>query len=116
MKAAMRTVEVPQGPEEGRAAARKTTVVIRRLEPWSVLKFSLLFYFCMMLIVVFALIIVYWALAVVGVLDSIAHLLSTAGFGAPKTRFKFHPVCVLSRLLLMGVVVVIDSSFFEPLV
>jgi hypothetical protein len=43
MKAAMRTVEVPQGPEEGRAAARKTTVVIRRLEPWSVLKFSLLF-------------------------------------------------------------------------
>ena len=111
MKAAMRTVEAPQGADEGRASARKTTVVVRRLEPWSVLKFSLLFYFCMMLIVVFALIIVYWALAVVGVLDSIAHLLSTAGFGSPKTGFKFHAFWIFSRLLLMGVVGVIVWSF-----
>ena len=111
MKAAMRTVEVPDGPEEGRAAARKTTVVIRRLEPWSVLKFSLLFYFCMMLIVVFALIILYWALAVIGVLDSIAHLLSTAGFGSPKSGFHFHAFWIFSRLLLMGVVGVIVWSF-----
>ena len=102
MKAAMRTVEVPDGPEEGRAAARKTTVVIRRLEPWSVLKFSLLFYFCLMLIFLFALVILYWILGVIGVLDSLSHLLSTAGFGNPKTGFHFHGYWIFSRLFLIG--------------
>src|SRR5262249_37944975 len=66
------------------------------------------------LIVVFALIIVYWALAVVGVLDSIAHLLSTAGFGSPKTGFKFHAFWIFSRLLLMGVLGVLLWAFVDP--
>ena len=44
---------------------------------WSVLKFSLLFYFCVMLVVYFALLIIYLGLDASGVLDSIT------GSGSP---------------------------------
>lgn len=56
-------------------APRRTRVVIRKVGPWSVLKFSLLFYFCVMLIVFFALMIVYALLSAVGAIDSAARLL-----------------------------------------
>ena len=49
-------------------------MVIRRVHPLSVLKFSLLFYFCLMLVFLFAVLILYWVLGVIGVLDSLSHL------------------------------------------
>jgi hypothetical protein len=57
-----------------------------------------------MLIFLFAMLILYWILGVIGVLDSISHLLSTAGFGNPKTGFHFHGYWVFSRLFLAGLV------------
>ena len=102
MRTAMRTVEASREAEDARAASRKARVVVRRVEPWSILKFSLLFYFCLMLIFLFALVILYWILGVIGVLDSLSHLLSTAGFGNPKTGFHFHGYWIFSRLFLIG--------------
>ena len=49
---------------------KRTRVVVRKVGPWSVLKFSLLFYLCVMLIVYFALMIIYAMLTAVGAIDS----------------------------------------------
>jgi len=102
MRAVMRTVDVSREADDVRAASRKARVVVRRVEPWSILKFSLLFYFCLMLIFLFALLILYWILGVIGVLDSLSHLLSTSGFGNPKSGFHFHGYWIFSRLFLIG--------------
>jgi len=50
-------------------------VVIRRLGPLSVLKFSLFFYFCVWLTVFFALVIIYMLMSAVGAVDSLEKLL-----------------------------------------
>ena len=103
MRTVMRTVGAAQEPEQIQAP-RKSRVVVRRIEPWSVLKFSLLFYFCLMLIFLFAMAIIYWVLGVIGVLDSLSHLLSTLGFGNPRTGgFKLHGYWIFSRVFLIGV-------------
>jgi hypothetical protein len=57
------------------SSARRTRVVIRRLGPWSVLKFSLFFYFCVWLIVFLALVIIYMLMSAVGAIDSLEKLL-----------------------------------------
>ena len=61
------------GTQDG--SSRRTRVVLRKIGPLSVLKFSLLFYFCVMLIVFFALMIIYGLLSAVGAIDSAGRLL-----------------------------------------
>jgi len=57
------------------SSSRRTRVVLRKVGPLSVLKFSLVFYFCVMLIVFFALMIIYGLLSAVGAIDSAGRLL-----------------------------------------
>src|SRR5207247_7393682 len=83
------------------SSGRRAKVVVRRVDPWSVLKFSLLFYFCLMLVFLLAFVILYWILGVTGVLDSIAKVLSDVGFGG-TLGFEFHVSWIFSRLLLVG--------------
>lgn len=49
--------------------------MIQRLGPWSVLKFSLFFYFCIWLTVFLALVIIYMLMSAVGAVDSLEKLL-----------------------------------------
>jgi hypothetical protein len=103
--------EVTHRPTElRRVGPRQAKMVVKRVNPWSVLKFSLLFYFCVMLIFLLALAIVYWALGVFGVLDSAADLLTTAGFGSPQRGFEFNGYWIFSRMLLFGGVGVVVWS------
>jgi hypothetical protein len=70
-----------------RQGARRTRVVVRRVGPLSVLKFSLIFYFCVMLIVFFALAIIYAVLSAAGAMDEIGKLLGYFfGTGETGTR------------------------------
>jgi hypothetical protein len=62
---------VPRRP----ARARRTRVVIRKVGPLSVLKFSLIFYFCVMLILYVALAIIYGLLGAVGAIDETERIL-----------------------------------------
>ena len=55
--------------------ALRTRVVIRSIGPWSVLKFSMFFYFCVWLIVFLALVIIYMLMSAVGAIDSLETLL-----------------------------------------
>ncbi len=86
---------------------RQTTVVIRRVHPLSVLKFSLLFYFCLMLVFLFAVLILYWVLGVIGVLDSLSHLV---GELLANSSFRFHGSWIFSRLFLIGIIGVVVWS------
>jgi hypothetical protein len=67
-------------------ATRRTQVVVRRLGPWSVLKFSLIFYFCVMLILFFALLIIYIVLSAAGAIDSLARILGYVFGNGTSTR------------------------------
>jgi hypothetical protein len=107
MRAVVRADEFTSSREERRAGPRQTTVVVRRVQPWSVLKFSLLFYFCLMLIFLFALVILYWVLGVIGVLDSISHLL---GELLAVKDFRINGFWIFSRMFLIGVVGVVVWS------
>jgi Transmembrane domain of unknown function (DUF3566) len=60
-----------------RRGARRTRVEIRRLAPISVLKFSLIFYFCVFLVVYLAMAIIWAVLSASGVIDSLEQLLGT---------------------------------------
>jgi hypothetical protein len=116
MRAVMTSEEIRARGDAPSSSGRRTNVVVRRINPWSVLKFSLLFYFCLMLVFMFALLLLYWVLGVIGVLDSLSKLLSDIGFGSPRTGFKFNGSWIFSRLFLLGVGGVIVWSLVNMLV
>ncbi|MDP9329318.1 MAG: DUF3566 domain-containing protein [Actinomycetota bacterium] len=71
---------------------QRTRVEIRRIGPWSALKFSLLFYFCVMLIVWIALLIIYLLLSAAGAVDSLAKLLGYLVANGPNSTKGPTPV------------------------
>jgi hypothetical protein len=99
MRVVARAEEYAVRGEQARTVARQSTVVIRRVRPWSVLKFSLLFYFCLMLIFFFAMVILYWVLGVIGVLDSLAHLI---GELLANNSFRFNGPWIFTRVFFVG--------------
>ena len=107
-----RTMEVVP-PEDrpskrGRPAApRRTKVVVRRVGPWSVLRFSLLFYFCVMVAVWLGLLILYHFLGVIGVLHSIEHGLRSLNIAK---NWTFHGGWIFSRLFMIGLVMVVFGA------
>jgi hypothetical protein len=107
MRAVVKSTEMT-GDTESRAP-RQTKVVLSQIQPWSVFKFSLLFYFCLMLVFLFAMVILYWVLSVIGVLDSLASVLDNL-FGAGQGQFEIHGFWLLSRLFLFGIVGVVVWS------
>jgi hypothetical protein len=58
-----------------RRGARRTRVEVRRVSPFSVLKFSLIFYFCIFLVLYLALAMIWAVLQASGVIDSLEQLL-----------------------------------------
>jgi hypothetical protein len=62
---------------------RRARLVIRKIDPWSVLKFSLLFYFCLLLIMLLGSAIIFAILKAFGVISNLEKLirdLSDAAF------------------------------------
>jgi Transmembrane domain of unknown function (DUF3566) len=105
-----RTVQVIS-PEEDRprktTGPRRTRVVVKKVGPWSVLRFSLLFYFCVMVAVWIGLLILYNFLGAIGVLHSIEHGLRGVGFSRTWT---FHAGWIFSRLFMIGLVMVVFGA------
>ena len=84
---------------------KRTRVVVRKVSPWSVLKFSLLFYLCVMLIVYFALMIIYGLLSAVGAIDSAGRLLGyvfATGNAGQSQAVVIRFGSVFGWLLLVG--------------
>ena len=113
----MRTAEEATAPEVPRprpASARRARVVIRKLGPWSVLRFSLLFYFCVMLVVWLALVILYGIMGSLGVLAQIARLLESVSL--VDEGFRFNGPWIFSRLFLAGLGLVVLWSVINVFV
>jgi hypothetical protein len=87
--------------------------VVRRVNAWSVLRVSLLFYFCVMVIGVFALSIVYWILGIMGVLNSISDLLTS--IFATNRSYVINGEWLFFRALVVGAAWVVIWSLVNML-
>jgi Transmembrane domain of unknown function (DUF3566) len=91
-------------PPGRRPVPRRVRVAIRRISPLSVLKVSLVFYFCMMLVILVGFGILYALLSAAGILDSTAELLTGVGFGDAQGNFEFNSGYIFRTLFLIGLV------------
>ncbi|HEX6206922.1 MAG TPA: DUF3566 domain-containing protein [Actinomycetota bacterium] len=93
----------------GGPAPRRIRVAIRRVNPWSVLKFSLLFYFCLMLVFVIGLAILYMVVDALGVVASLEQLLESLGFGG-DAGFEVNGGFLFRTIFLIGLISVVIWS------
>jgi hypothetical protein len=89
-------------PSIQRPTTRRVRVVVRRVNPWSVLRFSLLFYLCLMLVMLVGLGILYAVLDSLGVLQTTEQLLSDVGFG--DGNFQFDAGYIFRTMFLIGLI------------
>jgi hypothetical protein len=78
--------------------------VLRKLGPWSVLKISFLFYLCVMVVILGAMMILYGILGAIGVLDNFTAFLVELGFG---DDFQIHGDWLFTRGLAIGLGLVV---------
>jgi hypothetical protein len=109
MRTAIRQTETNGPVHDARDANRRARVVIRRVDPWSVLKVSFVIYLCVMLVLVIAAMLVYFVLGVTGVLDGIGEWMQN--FSLAEAGFEFNGFWIFSRLLAFGAANVIVWSF-----
>lgn len=96
-----------------RPRARQARVMIRKVGPWSVLKLSLLFYLCVMAVIVGAFVILYGILSAVGLIDSLTSLIRQLGFGED---FEINGDWLFSRGIAVGIAMVILWSLINVFV
>jgi hypothetical protein len=105
----------PEQPAGGPAVAERrprprpqrsgqARVVVRKLGPWSVLKLSFLFYLCVMVVILGAMMILYGIVSAIGVLDSLTDLIQDL-FADPT--FEIHGDWLFTRGLAIGLGLVV---------
>jgi hypothetical protein len=102
----METMEATRSPVR-RGVPRRIRVQVRKIGPWSVLKLSLLFYFCLMLVVLLGLGILWAVVDALGVLGKIEELLNSVGFGP---NFQFNGGAIFRQLFFIGLISVVVWS------
>src|SRR4051812_20870420 len=96
----------------GRLRARKVHRVVRHVDPWSVLRLSLLFYFCLFVVVMVAGTLLYNVAGAAGTIESIESFIKD--IGAFKT-FSFKGGTIFRASLLAGLVLVIAGTALNVL-
>jgi Transmembrane domain of unknown function (DUF3566) len=95
---------------------RSARLVLRRLDPWSVLKFSLLFYFCMLLVGLLVFAVIWLVLVNMGVFESVARFAGNfnldIGFPA-GTVFKYYILLGLLGVVIWSVGTVLLTLLFN---
>jgi hypothetical protein len=95
---------------------RRTRVTIRRVGPLSVLTFSLIFYFCVMLAVFLGMVFLYMILQAVGVIDSIEEWITKIFPQNGGASFQIEPGYLFPRLFLIGCGMVVVWSLINLMV
>jgi hypothetical protein len=108
----------PSGPtrRERRQQVRKTRVVVRRVGPISVLKLSLIFYFCLMLIVFGGLLILYGIMSATGAIDKTAEVIGKLGFANAQGTFEINGSWLFTRMFVGGCGMVVVAAIINLLV
>jgi hypothetical protein len=96
-----------------KARSRQARVVVRKVGPWSVLKFSLIFYFCVMLVFLGALMILYGVLDAIGALDSVTRLIRDL---FADQSFSIHGGWLFTRGFAIGLAMVLLWSLINVFV
>ena len=92
---------------KGRVEARRVQRIIRHVDPWSVLKFSLLLYFSLFLIVLSAGVLLWLAASATDVIGGVeAFIEELFGFDT----FAFEPGQILTASVLGGLVLVVAGT------
>jgi Transmembrane domain of unknown function (DUF3566) len=86
------------------ARSRQARVVLRKVGPWSVLKISFLFYLCVMVVIIGAMMILYAILGAIGALDSLTRLIRDL---FADQSFQIHGGWLFSRGLSIGLALVV---------
>jgi hypothetical protein len=98
------------------AADRRARLVLRRLDPWSVLKFSLLFYLCLMLVGLLVFAVIWFVLVNMGVFDEVTKFAGnfnlTVAFPAGKV-FRWYIMIGLLGVVIWSVVTVLLTLLFN---
>lgn len=102
--------EAPVPAEQARskrsspARSRQAKVVLRKVGPWSVLKISFLFYLCVMVVILGAMMILYAILGAIGALDSLTRLIRDL---FADQSFQINGGWLFSRGLSIGLALVV---------
>ena len=94
----------PRPTRSAPARARQARVVLRKVGPWSVLKISFLFYLCVMVVIIGAMMILYAILGAIGSLDSLTRLIRDL---FADQSFEIHGSWLFSRGLAIGLGLVV---------
>ena len=86
---------VPRQPREPKVRARKVRRIVRHIEPWSVLKLSVLFFLSLFLIICVASAVLWNAARSAGAIDDVESFVTSLGFGncediEPRPRHHRH--------------------------
>lgn len=110
----------PMAARSGAAAAqavdRRARLVLRRLDPWSILKFSLLFYLCLMLVGLLVFAVIWFVLVNMGVFEEISKFAGNfnlnVAFPAGKV-FRWYILLGLLGVVLWSIVTVLATLLFN---
>src|SRR4029453_18309389 len=98
------------------AVDRRARLVLRRLDPWSVLKFSVVFYFCLMLISLLVFAVIWFVLVNMGVFTSLTDFAGNfnleVAFPA-GTVFRWYTFIGLLGVVVWSIVTVLLTLLFN---
>ena len=94
------------------AYGRRVRRVVRKIDTWSVLKVSALFFLTLMLVLVLAGVLLWSAGSVIGAVGSVERFMQAIGF----EDFRFIGVQLLRGIVAAGLVVVVLGTGFSVLV
>ena len=96
----------------GRLRARKVHRVVRHVDPWSVLRLSLLFYFCLFVVAMVAGTLLYNVAGAAGTIDNIEKFIKDIG---AFEKFTFEGPKIFRASLLAGLVLVVAGTALNVL-
>lgn len=101
-----------QGQGDSKSRARPA-VVIGKVGPWSVFRFSLLFYLSVMVVILLGLATLY---AILGATGALAHVTGIARNLLANQSFSIHGGWILARLTLLSLSMVLTWSLINLLI
>jgi ABC-type multidrug transport system permease subunit len=111
-----RPVAARPGAAAAQAVDRRARLVLRRLDPWSVLKFSLLFYLCLMLVGLLAFAVIWFVLVNMGVFEEISKFAGNFNLNVavPAGKvFRWYILLGLVGVVLWSIVTVLATLLFN---
>jgi hypothetical protein len=97
-----------------RYEARKVHRLVRHVEPWSVLKISLIFYFCLWLIMLVAAVLLWQVASSSGLIDNVQSFIEEI-FALEPNSFAFEAGQMFRAYAVAGLVMVVAATGFTVL-